>query len=372
MTQAGVEAFAKLKEAMCQAPVLHSPDFTKAIFIHCHASSHGIGGVLVQKTEGDGGDEYPIAFVSRKLSKAQKNYSVTEKECLAAIICINRFRPYVEGHRFTVDTDHASLQWLMSQPDLRSRLDHHTKFVFLRAVKKLLADTVVRFIRQELFHMFGVPETVVSDNRTQFKGEAFRGLMRENLVTQVFTAVYSPQANASERVNRSVIAAIRSYVKPNQKNWDEQLTEISCALSTAVHSGIGASRYYLVFGQQYSGSGGSYKLLRPLGLLEDRSVMLSREDSLDVVRSQAQKALEMQGKRNQRRYDTRAREIEFQEAFRRNFTQSNFATGYSAKLGPKYVKARIRKRTGKATYELKDRQGRFIGVYSYHAKDLRQ
>ncbi|KAH8298698.1 hypothetical protein KR018_006899, partial [Drosophila ironensis] len=80
------------------------------------------GGVLVQKTEGDRGDEYPIAFISKKLSKAQKNYSVTEQECLAAIVCIKRFRPYVEEHKFTVITDHASLGWLMAQPDLRSRL----------------------------------------------------------------------------------------------------------------------------------------------------------------------------------------------------------------------------------------------------------
>nr|XP_043065612.1 uncharacterized protein LOC122320996 [Drosophila bipectinata] len=335
MTQAGLEAFSKLKNAMCQAPVLHSPDFRKPFYIHCDASSYGIGGVLVQKTEGEKGDEYPIAFVSKKLSKAQRNYSVTEQECLAAIICIKRFRPYVEGHRFTVITDHASLEWLMAQPDLRAYegeaeeevvaglgMDYESPFfetdeyrtlrntveanretvpdlkvmegkVFRRAkqdqgvglgesfawklwvpnemipevmkeahdsptaahggihktlerirrmyywpglvrdvkdyvgnceaVKRLSADVVVKYMRQELFHTFGVPETVFSDNGTQFKGEAFRTLMRENRVTQIFTAVHSPQANASERVNRSIIAAIRSYVREDQRNWDQHL-----------------------------------------------------------------------------------------------------------------------------------------------------
>ncbi|KAH8241672.1 hypothetical protein KR032_006895, partial [Drosophila birchii] len=67
-------------------------------------------------------DEFPIAFVSKKLNKAQRNYSVTEQECLAAIVCVNRFRAYVEGQEFTVITDHASLKWLMSQTDLNSRL----------------------------------------------------------------------------------------------------------------------------------------------------------------------------------------------------------------------------------------------------------
>jgi len=49
-------------------------------------------------------------------------WSVTELECLAAIICINRFRAYVDGHEFTVITEHASLKWLMTQTDLHSRL----------------------------------------------------------------------------------------------------------------------------------------------------------------------------------------------------------------------------------------------------------
>jgi len=55
-------------------------------------------GVLVQKT--DEGDEFHIAFVSKKLNKAQRNYSVTEQECLAAIVCIKRFRADEVVHLF--------------------------------------------------------------------------------------------------------------------------------------------------------------------------------------------------------------------------------------------------------------------------------
>jgi len=69
--------------------VLRSPDFFRPFFVQCDASKSGVGGVLDQKT--DEGDEFPIAFVSKKLSKARKNYSVTVQECLAAIVCIKRF-----------------------------------------------------------------------------------------------------------------------------------------------------------------------------------------------------------------------------------------------------------------------------------------
>lgn len=56
--------------------------------------------------------------VKIKLNKAHRNYSFTEQECLAVIGFIIRIRPYIEGHDFTVITDHASLKWLMSQTDL--------------------------------------------------------------------------------------------------------------------------------------------------------------------------------------------------------------------------------------------------------------
>jgi len=112
MTPEGKESF--------EAPVLRSPDFSRPFFAQCDSSKSGFSGVLVQKTEE--GDEFPIAFVSKKLNKDQRNYSVTEQECLAAIVCIKRFRAYIEGHEFTVITDHASLKWLMSQTDLHSRI----------------------------------------------------------------------------------------------------------------------------------------------------------------------------------------------------------------------------------------------------------
>lgn len=55
--------------------------------------------------------------------------------------------------------------------------------------------------------------------------------MRENKVTHIFTSVHSPHANASERVIRSVFAAIRSYVNADQQNWNEHFSGICCGLN---------------------------------------------------------------------------------------------------------------------------------------------
>lgn len=114
------EAFEEVKKRLTTAPVLANPDFKKKFYLHCDASDYGIGAVLVQFDEN--GEERPIAFMSKKLNTSQRNYSVTERECLAAIEAIKRFRCYLELQDFEVITDHSSLKCLMSQPDLTGRL----------------------------------------------------------------------------------------------------------------------------------------------------------------------------------------------------------------------------------------------------------
>ena len=60
--------------------------------------------------------------MSQKLNTAQRNYSVTELDCMAAVLGVKKFRAYVEGMPFKIVTDHASLRWLMTQKDLSGRL----------------------------------------------------------------------------------------------------------------------------------------------------------------------------------------------------------------------------------------------------------
>jgi hypothetical protein len=84
------EAFQKIKDALVSAPVLSSPDFSKPFVIQTHASDTGLGAVLTQEL---GGDERVIAYASRSLTKAERNYSVTEREYLAVLFALEKFRP---------------------------------------------------------------------------------------------------------------------------------------------------------------------------------------------------------------------------------------------------------------------------------------
>lgn len=572
-------AFDELKRRLTTAPVLSHPDFSKPFVIQCDASKNGVGGVLYQLDE-DGG-EHPIAYMSKKLNAAQRNYCVTEQECLAAILSLKKFRGYVEGMNFTIVTDHASLKWLMSQKDLTGRLarwslslqafdftiehrkgsanvvpdalsrvfveeidavsdpanlpldfenaaydeptyvatrarilseanrfpdlqvrgrqvfirtqfrrgpltdspgwklwvpqsltentikqahnppmashpgvgktleklrrsyywprmslqvaefvggcqicketkapnttlrttmgkqvqverpwqrlyidmlgpyprstsgnttiliilDQYSKFVLLKPLRKSSAVDIVRFLECDVFHVFGVPESVWSDNGVQFLSKEFRSLTERYGVSHIRTATHSPQSNASERVNRSILAAIRSYIDQNQQTWDAEISAIASALRNNVHESTGFSPHYLVFGQNFVSHGSSYKLLRELEALPEGEVeVLAPPEFRQFVSEKVRKNLQSAYHRHERAYNIRSRDVVFQvgqEIYHRNFQLSNFANAHNAKLAKQWVKARVVRRLGHSMYELEDLKGKKIRV-PYHAKDLKQ
>lgn len=113
------KAFQKIKTALVSAPILALPYFSIPFEIHCDASDVGIGAMITQKVEGA---DRVIAYYSAKLTTAQQKYMTTEKECLAVILSIEKFRPYIDGVKFTVYTDHASLLWLHRFKENNGRL----------------------------------------------------------------------------------------------------------------------------------------------------------------------------------------------------------------------------------------------------------
>lgn len=118
-TQEAEMALNKLKTALTTAPVLRTPDFSKEFIIQVDACDSGMGAVICQDL---GMGEQVVEYMSQKFTSAQTKYSTTEKECLALILAIEKFRPYVEGVNFKAITDHASLLWLKNLKDPTGRL----------------------------------------------------------------------------------------------------------------------------------------------------------------------------------------------------------------------------------------------------------
>ena len=114
------QAFQYLKNKLTSAPVLAYPDFDREFIVHTDASTVGLGAVLSQKEEQ--GLEHAVAYASRSLNKAERNYTTTEQECLAVVWAVKQFRVYLHGKRFEVVTDHAALKWLLNHCTPHGRL----------------------------------------------------------------------------------------------------------------------------------------------------------------------------------------------------------------------------------------------------------
>ncbi|KAE8205032.1 hypothetical protein CF327_g7674, partial [Tilletia walkeri] len=112
-------SFSSLKQAFQSAPVrrIFRPDLP--IRVSTDSSDFGIGGVLEQKFDNRW---HPVAFESRKLTPAERNYPIREKELLAVVHCLTVWRLYLEDvENFEVLTDHHSLQYFKTQKELNKR-----------------------------------------------------------------------------------------------------------------------------------------------------------------------------------------------------------------------------------------------------------
>ncbi|CAN6687819.1 unnamed protein product [Malus baccata var. baccata] len=113
------DAFNKLKDLLTSAPIITAPDWTLPFELMCDASDYAVGAVLGQRR-----DKLPhvIYYASRTLNDAQLNYATTEKELLAVVFALEKFRSYLVGAKVIVYSDHSALKYLLSKKEAKPRL----------------------------------------------------------------------------------------------------------------------------------------------------------------------------------------------------------------------------------------------------------
>ena len=116
-----LHAFEELKSRMISPRILSLPQYGRSYLINADASAYQLGCTLLQGHEG-ANDWRPVGYWSYSLNDSERNYSTTERECFAVVWAVRTLRPYVEGTRFTVRTDHDALRWLMSLTESSGRL----------------------------------------------------------------------------------------------------------------------------------------------------------------------------------------------------------------------------------------------------------
>ena len=108
------ESFQELKRRLTSAPVLAPPDTTKNFEIFCDASRQGLGCILMQ-------DRHVVAYASRQLRPHEKNYPTHDLELAAVVHALTTWRHYLLGNRCEIYSDHQSLKYIFTQPDLNLR-----------------------------------------------------------------------------------------------------------------------------------------------------------------------------------------------------------------------------------------------------------
>jgi len=111
-------AFNELKHVLSSSPLLSFPKEEEEFIFDTDASNIGVGAVLSQRQEGK---ERTIAYFSRVLNKAERNYCVTRRELLAIVDFFKFFRHYLLERKFLIRTDHVSLKWLKDLKDQLAR-----------------------------------------------------------------------------------------------------------------------------------------------------------------------------------------------------------------------------------------------------------
>ncbi len=121
-TEAATSAFNRLKFRFTSAPILKHPDPKLPFIVEVDASDCGIGAVLSQR-HGTPGKLHPCAFFSRKLSRAESNYNIGNKELLSIKAALDEWRHWLEGalHPFQVITDHKNLEYIKDTNRLNPR-----------------------------------------------------------------------------------------------------------------------------------------------------------------------------------------------------------------------------------------------------------
>ena len=118
-----IEALDRLKQMLVTKPVLKHPDVTQGFILRTDAVYTGLGAALLQHVEGV---LSPIAYASKKLLPSQHRYSVYERECLAIVWAVDKFKVYLFSKAFILQTAHRALVFLNSANHTNDRIMHWT------------------------------------------------------------------------------------------------------------------------------------------------------------------------------------------------------------------------------------------------------
>ncbi|CAL9029388.1 unnamed protein product [Prunus brigantina] len=214
-TEGCMNAFNTLKKLLTSAPIMMAPDWNLPFELMCDASDYALGAVLGQRVKKV---PHAIFYASRTLNDAQLNYSTTEKELLAVIFALEKFRSYLIGSKVIIFTDHAALRFLFNKKDAKPRLIRWVLLLQefdLEIKDKKGSENVVADHLSRLLHDKEENKLPLSEN---FPDEQLFAIDLQlpwyaDIVNYITTKVFPPGMSSQER--KRLVSMSRHYY------WDE-------------------------------------------------------------------------------------------------------------------------------------------------------
>lgn len=256
--------------------------------------------------------------------------------------------------------------------------DWFTKYPILVPLRKGTAKNVMKALENRVFLEFGIPERLIVDNGKQFaQSNDVKKLLKNYGVKKMWSnCLYHPQSNFTERHNKTIGAALRSYVTDNHKEWDSHMPEIAVALKTAVNAVTGYSPFFLNHAREFVFHSSDYKLSEvdeESPIIEPYSRRSAFIDKFLEISSKIHMKMHKSYIKNKKYYDLQRSPATFEvgdHVFLRNHVKSDAAKCFSKKLAPRYVPGKITKMISPIAFEISSLEGKFLG--KWHVQDLRK
>ena len=113
-------AWVEIKDRYTNAPILIAPRWDLEFHVHTDASDIAVGAMVAQNQTGK--CDQPISYASRLLNSAERNYTTTEKEALAMVYALTKYRHYLLGNKLVFYVDHMALVYLVNKPQVSGRI----------------------------------------------------------------------------------------------------------------------------------------------------------------------------------------------------------------------------------------------------------
>ncbi|KAL0168445.1 hypothetical protein M9458_036667, partial [Cirrhinus mrigala] len=230
-TQPALQAFGDLRHRFTTAPILHHPDPERPFIVEVDASSTGVGAVLSQR-QGEPGKTFPCAYFSHKLTPAERNYDVGNRELLAIKLALEEWRHWLEGakHPFTVLTNHKNLEYLRSAKLLNHRQARWSLF-FTRFDFQVTYRPGSQNTKADTLSRIHEPETPTSSSETILPTSVIVAPVVWDIITEI-------QEAQTQDPTPAKCPDSRTYVPPSM--CSRVLTEVHTAPSSG-HPGIEAT-----------------------------------------------------------------------------------------------------------------------------------